>query len=140
MKKYLFLLLLPALILSACKKDHNCGCVQPPLQASSSKITSRSGGIAGVEVPLTEDQKNNILTINTDGTFTCINIVSRMIVSGTITVSNYNSIYGNRPRYVFTPKLPMLDDDYMILLDNTTGSMKFGDNNADGYMTIFTAQ
>jgi hypothetical protein len=140
MRYFLFVFLSIALLGAGCKKSHECGCAPPPRVETSWKITKRTGGIGGGEIPLTSDQQNSILTIKPDGHYSCINIVSRMIVEGTYASVNYNSIYGDRPRMIFTPKLPMLQDEYMILLDNQSGEMKFGNNIADGYYTYFTAQ
>src|SRR5690349_5202101 len=135
----LAILAFSVLILGSCSKP-DCGCVTPPGTATTWKITKRFGGIAGQDVALTPDQENNRLLIRTDGTYSCTNIVTGITVTGTLTQTNFNSIYGNLPRFIFTPALPMLQDDYMILLDNPVGSIKFGDNIHDGYQTTFTLQ
>ncbi|HEX2845304.1 MAG TPA: hypothetical protein VHN59_02060 [Chitinophagaceae bacterium] len=102
------------------------------------KITSRTGGVSGTSVPLTTDQQNNILTLELNGKYVCTNTQTGMIVNGTFTVSNFSSIYGAKQRFVFDPQLPMLDDEYYILLGNAEGKLIFGDNRADGYSTTFS--
>ncbi len=112
-------------------------CCEPPQSDSNWKITKRFGGISASEVPLTEDQKNNVLTINPNGNFICRNMVTGTTFTGTYSYSNFNSIYGDRLRYLFSPKLPMLTEEYLILMDNPSGKMVFGDNFQDGYSTTF---
>jgi hypothetical protein len=134
--KFYFCLLIVALTgVSSCSRK--CDCVPPSQSVTNWKIQKRFGGIAGTEVTLTEDQKNNILTINPNGTFSCKNMVTGVTVSGNRSMVNYNSIYGDRLRVIFSPKLPMLDEDFLILTDNPNGSMTFGDNVNDGYFTTF---
>ena len=135
MKFYSSLLIVALLGVSSCSRK--CDCVPPPQTITNWKIQKRFGGIAGTEVALTEDQKNNILTLNPNGTFSCKNTVTGVTVSGNRSMANYNSIYGERQRVIFSPKLPMLDENFLILTDNPNGSMTFGDNVNDGYFTTF---
>jgi|CXWL01.1.fsa_nt_gi hypothetical protein len=129
------LLITVSLLFNSCRRD--CGCSPPPLTETKWKITDRSGGIAGGHIGLTDDQKNNILTIKPGGIYSCTNTVTGAFVTGILSMSNFNSIYGDRTRLIFAPKLPMLAEDYLILIDNPSGKMIFGDNTVDGYLTIF---
>jgi hypothetical protein len=140
MKPYLLFLCIAMTSITAlnCNKEGDCGCVPPPQQETSWKITSRMGSISGNLTQLTTDQQNNVLTLKPNGQFICTNTQTGMIVNGTVTTSNFNSIYGDRPRLVFNPQLPMLDNEYYILLGNTDGKLIFGDNIADGYSTTFS--
>lgn len=126
-------------ILSCNKSEHDCGCVPPPPATSSKwKITSRTGGVSGTSVPLTTDQQNNVITFQTSGKYICTNTQTGMVVNGTIAISDFQSIYGLKGRFVFDPQLPMLNDEYYILLDNAAGKLVFSDNKADGYTTTFS--
>ncbi len=87
--------------------------------------------------PLTEDQKNNILVIYANGAFSCTNTVTGATVSGSLNISTFNSIFGPMPRYIFSPALPMLAEDPLLLVDNANGKMVFGENITDGYMITF---
>jgi PKD repeat protein len=126
-------------LFSSCHKEHHGGCIPAPSAETKWKVTKRFGGIAAMEHPLTDDQKNSVLTITTNGNYTCINTVTGQTVSGTYTSVNFSSIYGEKPRFIFTPALPVLPGEFMILLDNQTGLMVFGDNLTDGIQTTFTS-
>jgi len=141
MKPYLLFLCIAvsAVSISSCNKtDDNCGCAPPPESSSKWKITSRSGGISGTSVPLTTDQQNNVITFQSNGKYVCTNTQTGMVVNGTFTISDFSSIYGTKSRFVFDPQLPMLNDEYYILLSNTEGKLVFSDNMADGYSTTFS--
>jgi hypothetical protein len=133
--KYLFVLITSFLLASSCNKDRDCGCVTPPFTETNWKVTKVSGGISGTDKPLTDEQKNNILTIHNGGSFTCKNSVTGTTIKGSYTMGNFTSIYGDRQRYTFSPNLPMLNQEYIILTDNPNGKMIFGDNKYDGYLT-----
>lgn len=141
MIKSFYLFSLTAMICLAglgCNKKTDCGCVPPPAEETSWKILNRVGSISGNNTTLTMDQQNNVLTLYPDGHFVCTNLQSGMVVNGTVTSSNFNSIYGDRPRFVFSPQLPMLDSEYFILLGSADNKLVFGDNIADGYTTTFS--
>ncbi|MEK7224746.1 MAG: hypothetical protein AAB221_03595 [Bacteroidota bacterium] len=78
-----------------------------------------------------------MLTLKQSGSFVCKNTVTGITVSGTFAYSNFHSIYGDRQKMIFSPKLPMLSEDYFVLVDNPNGKMVFGDNYTDGYVTTF---
>lgn len=126
------------LIASCSKGDHNCGCVPPPFSETKWKMTKIFGGIATMEYPLNDAQKNSVLTIRNGSLYTCTNLVTGETVNGTYSVSNYSSIYGDKPRFIFTPSLPILPEDYVILVNSQNGSMEFGDNNYDGVVFTFS--
>jgi hypothetical protein len=141
MRSYLLFLCiaLSAFSFSGCDKtDDNCDCVNLPDSPTKWKITSRTGGVSGTSVPLTTDQQNNILTLQLNGKYVCTNTQTGMIVNGTFAISDFSSIYGTKQKFVFDPQLPMLDDEYYILLSNAEGKLVFGDNRADGYSTTFS--
>ena len=139
MKVYLVCLSLAIAVISIprCTKKDNCQCVAPETETSW-RITSHSGGFTGGGTPVTIDQQNNILTLKPDGRFVCINTQTGMVVNGTVTTTDFNSIYGNKPKLVFSPRLPMLHNDFHILISNSGGKLILGDNNHDGYQTIFS--
>src|SRR5215510_402210 len=120
--KQFFALLTSITLLSACNKNRDCGCVPPPAIETSWKISGIRGGIAGWDKELTEEQKTTILIIKPNGTYTCTNSQTGVTISGTIQQTNFNSVYGNRPRYTFTPNLSMLNNEYHILVDNQSNT------------------
>jgi hypothetical protein len=134
MKSALFFLSFLVLFQSCSRK---CDCSPPPRSDTNWKIINRRGGIAPIDVPLTDDEKNNVLTLKTNGAYSCKNTLTGTIISGTISMSNFSSIYGDRQQLIFSPKLPMLNEDYLILIENPNGRMVFGDNKYDGYFTTF---
>ncbi len=128
-------------VLSCNKTNDDCGCVPPPPPPATPtkwKITSRTGGQAGTSMPLTIDQQNNILTLKSGEQYTCTNTQTGMIVNGTVTISDFSSIYGIKGRLIFNPQLPMLNDEYYILLSTSQGKLVISDNKADGYTTTFS--
>lgn len=141
MKPYLLFLCiaLSTLSISSCSKTgETLGCEPLPETTSKWKITSRNGGISAKSVPLTIDQQNNIITFQSNGKYVCNNTQTGMEVNGTFAISDFSSIYGTKQKFVFDPQLPMLDDEYYILLGNAEGKLVFGDNRADGYSTTFS--
>lgn len=140
MKLYPFLLLaIIGTAISGCSKNTDCGCAPPLDKESSWKITGRSGGFNGrTVVDLSIDQQNSILTLKPNSRFICTNTQTGMVVNGTVTASNFKSIYGDMQRFVFSPQLPMLSDDFYILVGSTENTFTFGDNLADGYATTFS--
>ncbi|PZR27115.1 MAG: hypothetical protein DI535_11920 [Citrobacter freundii] len=133
-------LALAGLIFSGCSKRTDCGCVPPPTSEANWKIVSRNGGTGGGSIPLTTIQQNSVLTLKNDGKYACTNKQTGEAVGGTYTIiSNFASIYGEKVRFVFTPKLPILETDMYVLLENPNGKLVFGDNAADGYSTTFSA-
>lgn len=135
MRLLAFLLIAVAIIPVSCRQD--CGCVPPPHTSMNWKVVSVYGGIGGTQQPLTAAQKNHILNIRSDGSFTCINTITGSSFEGGITMSNFTSIYGDRQRLTFVPEIPMIDSEYIILVDKTNTVMLMGDNVVDGYMTRF---
>ena len=140
MKYFVPILLAGLALLTGCNKTDHCGCVPPPFEESSWKITSIEGGVAGTIKTLTEDQKNTIITFKENGSFTANNTNTGATINGTVGMQNFQSIYGDRPKITFTPKLPMLDNDYFVLLENPNGKQVWGDNVLDGYRITITAQ
>ncbi len=60
--------------------------------------------------------------------------VTNTLSTGSYIVSSSN----NQVKYMFSPKLPMLDEDQLILVENPNDKLVFGDGNADGIYTTFT--
>ena len=126
--------------ISGCSKKQDCGCVPPPMTEANWKMISRDGGVGGGSVPLNANQQNTILTFKNDGKYVSTNKQTGETVNGTYTIiTNFASIYGEKTRFVFTPKLPVLETDMYVLLENPNGKLVFGDNVADGYSTTFSA-
>lgn len=141
MKPYTFFLSIALVcisIISCNKKGADCGCVEPPLEPTNWKITGINGGINGDNKPLTTDQQNNVLTMKPNGQFVCTNKQTGMIVNGIYTMSDFASIYGTKTKIVFNPQLPMLDNEFYILLGYPERTMVLADNAHDGYTTTFS--
>lgn len=140
MKTYVlsaFIFLSATLSLSCSKSD--CGCAPPPVSDGYWKITSRQGGFGGGTVALTSAQENTVLTLKTDGKYICTNQQTGETVNGDFSIeSNFSSIYGEKPRFIFNPALPMLNNQFYVLLENPKGKLVLGDNLADGYSTTFS--
>ena len=134
--RVLTLLLSILVVTSFSCSRRDCGCTPPPGGETTWKITSRYGGIDGKEIPLTQDEKIHTLTLHMNGVFNCKNKITGHNISGSITTSDFNSIYGNRLRLVFSTPLPILKDEYLVLVQKEDRKMLFGDNIADGYMTV----
>jgi hypothetical protein len=132
---FLALLLAAVLITAASCSRQDCGCVPPPNTEMTWKITSRNGGVSGASVPLTTAEKEYVLTLRSDASFTCRNTVTGQIINGSITTADFNSIYGNKPRAILTPSLPILKEEYLILIEKDNTKILFGDNVTDGYIT-----
>lgn len=131
--RFLALLIFVIAGLPGCKK---CGCIPPP-SSMNWKVVSFYGGVGGGQQPLTEAQKNHILTIRSDGSFTCINTVTGATFDGGIIQSNFSSIYGEKIRLTFQPSIPMIESQYIILVEKSDTMLLLGDNVTDGYMTKF---
>ena len=124
--------------ISGCSKT-KCDC-PPPADVNINykwQISERSGGVSGTKMALTDDQKNSVLNLYTNQTYMVKNMVTNAEVTGTYKLSDFNSIYGNKPRVIFTPNLPMLSNEFHILVENPPGKFVFGDNLVDGYQTTF---
>jgi hypothetical protein len=133
--KYLIVLIALIVLSSSCSRDSDCGCVTPPFTETNWKVIRVNGGITGTDQPLNDEQKNNRLTIQNNGSYTCKNVVTGKTITGSFTMANFTSIYGDRQRFIFSPQLPILTQDYIILIENPNGKMVFGDNVHDGYLT-----
>jgi len=137
--RFIFLLLfVSALLLSGCDKSP-CGCEPPPAPSESSwYISKRHGGIAGIDFPLTDAQQNSNITLKpagyVSGNYTVVYIVNNSTTTGSYNISTSN----NQVIYNFSPKLPMLPEDQLILVENTNNQLVFWDGNADGIYTTFT--
>jgi hypothetical protein len=140
MRPILTLLLCFVLVFSSCTKQTNCDCAPdpyPPAYGEKWKITKVSGGIGNVNIPLTDDQKNNVLVLHGNGSFSCRNIMTGATVSGILTVSNFNSIFGPVQRYQFSPALPMTPVDPLLLISTSNQKMVFGENVTDPFLITF---
>ncbi len=137
MKYALLAFIFCSVILSSCSTK-NCDCVEPPRTWKIYKMTDRTGGVAGTSVSLTDEQKNSVLSISSYGEFSCKNTVTGVEVSGLYTLSTINSLYGEKPRIIFSPNLPILNNDFHIILNSTNTLLVLGDNVSDGYSTTFT--
>lgn len=142
MKTFILLasIALAGAVTSGCSKTKDCGCVPPPTTEANWKMVSRDGSIDGGSIPLTTVQQNTVLTLKNDGKYITTDKQTGQTVNGTYTiVSNFASIYGEKVRFIFTPKLPVLETDMYVLLENPNGKLVFGDNVADGYTATFSA-
>jgi len=132
------LLFFSALLLSGCVKSP-CGCTPPPDASESSwYISKRHGGIAGIDFPLTDVQQNSELTLkpgrNGSGNYTTVYTVNNSTTTGSYNIS----ISNDHVIYVFSPRLPMLQEDQLILVEHTNNKLVFWDGNADGIYTTLT--
>ena len=132
------LLFVSALLFSGCAKSP-CGCTPPPDSSETSwYISKRHGGIAGIDFPLTDAQQNTTITLkpggNGTGNYTTVYTVNNSTSTGSYNISTSN----NRVNYNFSPKLPMLNEDQLILVENTNSKLVFWDGNTDGIYTTFT--
>jgi hypothetical protein len=110
----------------------------PPPSESSWYISKRYGGIAGIDFPLTDAQQNSNITLKPTG-YVSGNYTTVYIVNNSTTTGSYNiSTSNNQVIYIFSPKLPMLNEDQLILVENTNNKLVFWDGNADGIYTTFT--
>lgn len=140
MKRIALVLGFVALNIISCRRVL-CGCVPPPPD-SRWKMTQKFGGVNPADVPLTDEQKNSILILHPNGGYSLTNTVTGALANGTYSQVDFNSIYGLKPRMIFSPALSILPDEYLVVVNtpNTTGIMKLADNNTDGYTYTLTMQ
>lgn len=125
------------LLLSGCTRDGKCDCVPPPVTESSWKLTLIFGGIAGQEKPMTDDQKNSILTITSDGRYTCKNTVTGVTTTGNFTLE---TPAGGITKMIYTPLLSIYPVSSFQVIEKTDLRMVLSDGNGDGYTLTFNRQ
>ncbi len=130
----IFLLLTMTLAMSSCS-TRDCGCTPPPVTEASWKLTSVFGGFAGAEKELTDDQKNSILTTNSQGAYTCRNTVTGQVVTGVIRMQTVDN---NLLLWSFSPQLPIYPISDFWMLEKTNDRLVLSDRNPDGYRLTFT--
>jgi hypothetical protein len=129
--KSIFIVGIIASLFFSCSKK--CDCVPPPQNESSWQMVNRHGGIAGIDFPLTDIQQNSILTLKPGGLYSSVYTVTNTTANGTYIINSS----GTSPVYVFTPKLPTMDEQTLMLTEATISKLVFWDGNADGIYTTF---
>jgi hypothetical protein len=126
------------LTLNSCTREEQlCGCTPPPGTESNWKLVKLFGGWAGEERPLNNEQKNSILTIRTDGRYSCKNTVTGQISNGTLAIT---TVSPGLIQYVFSPVLVIYPTSSFWLNEKTETTMALGESNPDGYALTFARQ